>query len=105
MRFVETPIFTRTVVELLEDEQYQSLQLALLSQPELGRVIRQSGGIRKMRWSLKGTGKRGGIRVIYFWDVASETFYMLYAYRKSAQDDLTTQQLRVLTRLVREEFG
>ena len=49
--------------------------------------------------------KRGGIRVIYFWDEPSETFYMLYAYRKSAQEDLTAPQLRTLARLVREEFG
>ena len=47
----------------------------------------------------------GGLRVIYFWDEASETFYMLFAYPKNEQEDLTTQQLRVLSRLVREEFG
>jgi hypothetical protein len=105
MRFIETPIFTRAVVELLDDEEYQSLQIELLARPQIGRVIRQSGGIRKVRWSLKGKGKRGGIRVIYFWDEASESFYMLYAYPKSARDDLTVQQLRSLIRLVREEFG
>jgi hypothetical protein len=105
MLFIETAVFTRTVVELLEDEQYRSLQLALLQRPEVGPMIRGSGGIRKLRWSLRGTGKRGGIRVIYFWDEPSETFYMLYAYRKSAQEDLTVRQLRVLAQLVREEFG
>jgi hypothetical protein len=104
MRFIETSVFTRTVVELLDDDQYQSLQLALLLRPELGPVVRGSGGIRKLRWSLRGKGKRGGIRVIYFWDESSETFYMLYAFRKNVQEDLTAQQLRVLARLVREEF-
>jgi hypothetical protein len=54
---------------------------------------------------MPGQGKRGGLRVIYFWDEASETFYMLIAYPKNAQEDLTAQQLRVLRRLVREEFG
>jgi hypothetical protein len=58
-----------------------------------------------VRWSLKGVGKRGGIRIIYFWDEASETCYMLHAYRKSDREDLTAQQIRVLARLVREEFG
>jgi hypothetical protein len=43
--------------------------------------------------------------VIYFWDESSETFYMLYAFRKNVLEDLTAQQLRTLTRLVREEFG
>ena len=56
-------------------------------------------------WPLPGRGKRGGIRVIYYWDEQSETFYMLYAFRKNAQEDLTAQQLRTLARLVREEFG
>ena len=104
MRFIETPIFTRTVVELLDDESYRSLQLALLLRPELGPLIRGSGGLRKIRWAPSGRGKRGGLRVIYFWDEVSETFYMLYVYPKNDQEDLTAQQLRVLRRLVREEF-
>ena len=68
-------------------------------------LIAGTGGLRKMRWSLKGKGKRGGVRVIYYWDEASETFYMLYVYPKSEREDLSAAQLRVLTRLVREEFG
>lgn len=105
MRFIETPVFTRSLADLLDDEAYRALQLALLLRPELGPVIRNSGGLRKLRWSLKGMGKRGGARVIYFWDQPSETFYMLYAYTKSEQEDLTTGQLKVLRQLVREEFG
>src|SRR2546430_2343187 len=101
MRFIETPVFTRAVVELLDDEQYRLLQLALLLQPDLGAVIRGGRGLRKMRWALPGRGKRGGIRMIYYWDRASETFYMLYTFRKNVQENLTPQQLRVLSRLVR----
>jgi hypothetical protein len=104
MRFIETPTFTRVVVECLDDEAYRSLQLALLLRPEAGRVIRGSGGLRKLRWSLEGKGKRGGCRIIYYWDEPSETYYMLYAYSKSERDDLTANQLRILSRLVREEF-
>jgi len=105
MRLIETPIFTRAIVALLDDYEYQSLQPARLQRPERGAVIRGSGGLRKARWSLPGRGKRGGLRVIYFWDEANETFYLLYAYPKSEQEDLTAGQLRVLSRLVREEFG
>ncbi len=105
MRFVETPIFTRTIVGLLGDQEYQPLQLALAQRPQLGAVLRGSGGLRKLRWQLPGQGKRGGLRVIYYWDEASETFYMLYAYPKNEQDDLTAKQLQVLRKLVREEFG
>jgi len=104
MRFVETPVFTRRVKELLSDEDYRALQVALLLRPEQGSVIKGGGGLRKVRWARKGTGKRGGIRVIYYWHPEEQTFYMLFAYEKTAQEDLTPQQLRVLARIVREEF-
>lgn len=92
-------------MDLLDDEAYRSLQLALWLQPDLGAAIRGSGGLRKLRWAQKGKGKRGGLRIIYYWDEPSETFYMLYTYRKSVQEDLTAQQRKLLTHLVREEFG
>jgi hypothetical protein len=76
-----------------------------VQRPESGALIPRSGGLRKLRWSLPGRGKRGGLRVIYYWHAPSETFYMLYAYTKNEQEDLTAQQMRVLSRLVREEFG
>ena len=104
MRFIETPIFTRAVVAMLKDDEYRLLQLALLERPKRGAVIRSCGGLRKLRWPLPGQGKRGGLRVIYFWDETSETFYLLYVYPKNAQEDLTARQLQVLSRLVREEF-
>src|SRR5262245_47980495 len=105
MRFIETPVFTRVLVDLLDDEAYRTLQMALLQRPELGPIMPRSGGLRKARWSLPGRGKRGGLRVIYYWDETSETFYLLYLYPKNQQEDLTANQLRVLARLVREEFG
>jgi hypothetical protein len=104
MRFVETPVFTRGLQNLLEDEEYRALQLALLFRPEQGLIIPGSGGLRKLRWSQKGKGKRGGCRVIYYWDEKQETFYMLLAYAKSKQDDLTPAQMKVLTKLVKEEL-
>jgi hypothetical protein len=105
MRFLETPIFTEAVEQLLDHDAYRALQLSLILRPEAGAVIPQSGGLRKVRWALEGTGKRGGCRVIYFWHAVSETFFMLYAYRKSEQEDLTSHQVRVLNRLVRKELG
>jgi hypothetical protein len=83
----------------------RSLQLALANRPELGPVIRGSGGLRKVRWALPSRGKRGGVRVIYFWDELSQTFYLLYMHPKNEQEELTARQLRILARLVREEFG
>jgi len=104
MRFVETPIFTRTVRALVPDDDYRALQMALVLRPEQGALIRGSAGLRKIRWGSSGRGKRGGMRIIYYWDDDQEAFYMLLAYAKSDQDDLTPSQLRTLSRLVREEF-
>ena len=104
MRFVETPIFTREVTELLSDEEYRGLQLALLFRPEQGLLIPKGGGLRKIRWRKSGSGKRGGLRMIYFWDKDSDTIFMLFVYQKNEQEDLTPNQLRVLRKLVGEEL-
>ena len=64
--FVESPVFTRQVAELLNDEDYSDLQQFLVSQPDAGDVIQGTGGLRKVRWVTAGKGKRGGSRVIYF---------------------------------------
>jgi mRNA-degrading endonuclease RelE of RelBE toxin-antitoxin system len=104
MRFVETPVFTKTIISVLDDDQYRSLQLALALRPEQGPVIRSSGGLRKLRWSVAGRGKRGGARVIYYWDKPTGTFYMLFAYTKNEQGDLTREQVKILGKLVRKEF-
>lgn len=104
MRFVETPIFTTGLQRYLDDEQYRRLQIALMLRPEQGPVIRGSGGLRKVRWARPGAGKRGGLRVIYYWAPVEHAFYMLYVFTKTEQGDLTAAQTRVLGRLVREEF-
>lgn len=105
MWLVETRVFTREVTELLSDEEYRALQLALVFRPEQGNLIPGSGGLRKLRWLARGTGKRGGLRVIYYWDKPANRVYLLRVYRKSRQDDLTPQQLRLLRRLVQEELS
>ena len=104
MRFVETPVFTAAIRRLLDDDQYRRLQIALMLRPEQGPVIRGTGGLRKVRWTKAGVGKRGGVRIIYYWAPAETVCYMLFAYNKSEQGDLTAAQARALGRLVREEF-
>ena len=105
MHFLETPVFTRLVRKHLDDEAYGALQRALILRPELGAVMKGAGGIRKVRWAAEGRGKRGALRVIYFWEPARSTFYCLYLYPKNVQDNLSPAQLRLLRRLVEEEFG
>ena|SRR5471032_2475022 len=104
MRFVETPVFTAALRRHLDDKPYRQLQIALILRPEQGPVIPGSGGLRKVRWAKAGGGKRGGLRVIYYWAAGEQAFYMLYAYTKSEQGDLTAAQTRQLSRVVREEF-
>lgn len=102
MVFVETPVFSKELSGFLSDDEYHALQLALLLRPEHGKLIPKSGGLRKLRWRLGGRGKRGGVRVIYFWDKPASTTYMLLVYAKADQDDLTLSQLKILRDLVRE---
>ena len=104
MRFIETSSFTRAVADLLTDEEYRSLQTALLLRPEQGALIKGGAGLRKLRWKQRGRGKRGGVRVIYYRYAEGELLYMVYAYAKADQGDLTPLQIRQLARLVREEF-
>jgi mRNA-degrading endonuclease RelE of RelBE toxin-antitoxin system len=104
MRFLETPIFTKAIRLALSDEEYRTLQTALMLRPEQGAVIPGTGGLRKIRWSGKGHGKRGGYRLIYYWEKSSDSFYMLYIYPKNEQEDLTAKQTKLLGQLVREEF-
>ena len=104
MRFVETRVFTTALQRHLNDERYRHLQIALMLRPEQGPIISGSGGLRKVRWASPGAGKRGGLRIIYYWAVREQAFYLLYVYATSEQGDLTPAQARQLGRLVREEF-
>jgi len=101
MVFIETSIFTREIQWLLPDESYRMLQSVLMLRPDAGSVIRGSGGLRKIRWNLPGSGKRGALRVIYFWS-PPDTIFMLFPYRKTDQEDLTSEQLKLLRKMVKE---
>jgi mRNA-degrading endonuclease RelE of RelBE toxin-antitoxin system len=105
MVFVEFPSFTKRVTALLDDEDYRKLQAALIANPELGDLVRGTGGLRKARWSAKGRGKRGGVRVIYYWITRRDQVLMLAIYPKSARDDLTADERRLLAKLVERELA
>ncbi len=100
MMIIETPIFTKLITQIMSDDEYRALQEALIMRPELGVVIKNSGGLRKLRWSLQGRGKSGGVRVIYYWMNADEQLYMLLAYPKNEQENLTDMQLNTLRAIV-----
>jgi len=102
MEFVETSVFTRQITALLSEDSYRRLQIELSLNPKAGRVIQGTGGLRKLRWGLPGRGKRGGIRTIYYHLDEVATIYLLVAYRKTEKDDLTMDEKRVLSALVRK---
>lgn len=104
MWFVETSLFTRQLLKVLPDDQYRLLQESLALRPEQGVLIPGGAGLRKVRWSTPGTGKRGGCRVIYFWDVSTDGIYFVLVYGKSEKDNLTRRELNELASLVREAF-
>ena len=99
MVFVETPIFTADVGALLSDEEYAALQHHLVAMPNAGAVIAGTGGLRKIRWSVAGKGKRGGTRVIYYHVVAQAQIRMILIYRKGIKDDLTPKEKTVLRKI------
>jgi len=104
MKIIETPIFTKRVKTILEDEEYRLLQNELISKPESGKIIPGSGGLRKIRWSGSGRGKRGGSRLIYYWFRKDEIILMLMIYTKNETDDLTKGQIKILKSLVEGEI-
>ena len=101
MLFIETPVFSRSLEGLLDDEGYRVLQAELSANPAAGDLITGGVGIRKYRFALTGRGKRGGARLIYYWQVAADRIFMLLAYAKNRQDDLTPDELAVLRQLVK----
>lgn len=100
MIIIETTIFSRLIQDMMSDDDYRLLQEALITRPDAGDVIKGSGGLRKVRWKLEGKGKSGGIRVIYYWVTADDQIRMVYAYRKSKQENLTPEQLAALKQIV-----
>ena len=85
-------------------ESYRLLQLRLVADPKAGDLIRGTGGLRKIRWQGSGRGKRGGVRVIYYWAGSDDVVLMLLMYGKNERDDLSAEQAKILAVLVKEEF-
>lgn len=104
MKFIviETLGFTRRVTDSLSDDEYTALQWFLCNQPTVGDVIQRAGGARKLRWKKKGQGKRGGLRVIYFYHSRKNELWMLALYAKSEQEDLSVSDKKIVKRLIEE---
>lgn len=99
MVFIETSFFTEDVTSLLSEEEYRNFQNFLAENPEAGDLIKDTGGLRKVRWGSGGKGKSGGVRVIYYYVVADSQLRMILVYKKGIQDTLTDKQKATLRKL------
>ena len=105
--FFETPIFSRLLPAYLDDEAYRALQRALLESPELGDVMPGTGGFRKLRWedSRRGKGKRGGLRIIYYYLTADHQIWFFTIYDKDEAKDLSPEEKKALKKAIRTELA
>jgi hypothetical protein len=102
--FKETTVFTRQISNLISDDAYREFQQELIFNPIAGDLIKGSGGLRKIRWRSASGGKRGGIRVIYFWYMADSEIFLLLAYGKTEKADLSAKEIKILKALVEENM-
>lgn len=96
MTFIESPLFTRLVHDYLDDDEYAAFQAYLASNPHAGAVVKGSGGVRKVRWTRKGAGKSGGVRIMYFARLQSGEIWLLLIYAKSAVENIPGHILKAL---------
>lgn len=104
--FVELPVFSRLRQNYLDDEAFRALQITLMGNPLAGDVIRGSGGLRKVRHgdARRGHGKRGGLRIIYYWYSLGAQFWLFTVYDKNEASDLTAKERHTLKVLLDAEL-
>lgn len=104
--FIELPAFARYRADYLDDEGLRGLQQSMLMNPEAGEVIEGTGGLRKMRYGdpRRGKGKRGGLRVIYYWWDGGRQFWLFTLYDKDEMENLSADEKKVLKRMLKAEL-
>lgn len=105
--FIELPAFEKHRRDYLDEELFHRFQQELLKNPEAGDLVEGAGGLRKIRVvdQRRNKGKRGGLRVIYYWWSGFDQFWLFTLYGKNEQDDLTPPQKKLLTQLLNREIN
>ena len=104
--FVELSTFSRVRADYLDDEGFRGLQDAMMKNPEAGDVIEGTGGLRKLRHGdpRRGKGKRGGLRVIYYWWDGGSQFWLFTLYDKDEMADLSAEEKRAFRVRLKKEL-
>lgn len=100
MVFVEASQFSKHLRDHLTDDEYRLFQNSLVEHPDAGAVIKESGGIRKIRWASGSQGKSGGVRIIYYWMKSKDQIYLLAIYSKSEKENLSKKDLKKVKELL-----
>lgn len=100
---VETPLFQKQWPHYWSEDERGKFAAYVSETPDAGDVVPGSGGIRKVRWSRAGSGKSGGVRVIYFVRIAEGEVVLLTLYAKSKTDNLTAAKLKEIRRALEED--
>lgn len=95
----ETPLFSRQAQDIWDDSERDAFIEFIARNPEEGDLIPETGGVRKIRWSRPGSGKRGGTRVIYFYHSVDRPLYLLMVYAKARQENLTSEEKKIVRKL------
>lgn len=95
----ETAVFLRQAQELWTEDEHDKFVRYIAGNTEAGDVIPETGGVRKVRWKRAGSGKRGGVRVIYFYHDRDRPLYLLMVYAKGRQEDLNPDERRAVREL------
>jgi hypothetical protein len=106
MEFFETPAFTRHISSYLDDDEYRELQHRLTAAPDLGTVIPGTGGFRKLRWTdpRRGKGRRGGLRIIYYYFPDDQQIWLMTLYDKNEASDITPKEKQALKSAIETEL-
>ncbi len=102
MIFIETTIFTKQLPNYFEDDEYRELQKFLMEKPDAGKIIQGSGGLRKLRWAANNHGKRGGARIIYYWQKTEDQIYLMTLYAKNEASDLSAKEKKALKQILED---
>ncbi len=102
---VATRTYERRIGKLLPPDSRREMEDAIAASPEVHPVIPQTKGVRKARWGRPGAGKRGGIRVIYYWPVQPNMVLMITAYAKNEKENLTDADKAEIRKIVESFQG